>query len=87
MRVSGDVGCRPRRVWEAGLMDLAPDLIDHATLGVAPWGRNGWGAALLMRDVSGDLPELGDEPISRGTPRRVPRRHRRAVGAVVGLAG
>jgi hypothetical protein len=64
MRVSGDVGCRPRRVWEAGLMDLAPDTIDHAMLGVARWGRNGWGAALLMRDVSADLPALGDEPIS-----------------------
>jgi hypothetical protein len=63
MRVSGDLGCRPRRVWEAGLMDLAPDTIDHATLGVARWGRNGWGAALLMRDVSSDLPVLGDEPI------------------------
>jgi hypothetical protein len=63
MRVSGDVGCRPRRVWEAGLMDLAPDTIDHATLGVARWGRNGWGAAVLMRDVSADLPALGDEPI------------------------
>jgi Phosphotransferase enzyme family len=64
MRVSGDIGCRPRRVWEAGLMDIAPDTIDHAVLGVARWGRNGWGAALLMRDVSGELPALGDEPIS-----------------------
>jgi hypothetical protein len=64
MRVSGDVGCRPRQVWEMGLMDLANDTIDHAMLGVAPWGRNGWGAALLMRDVSEDLPPLGDEPIS-----------------------
>ena len=64
MRVSGDLGCRPRRVWEAGLMDLAPETIDHAMLGVARWGRNGWGAALLMRDVSADLPVLGDEPIS-----------------------
>lgn len=64
MRVSGDVGCRPRLVWEMGLMDLANEAIDHAMLGVAPWGRNGWGAALLMRDVSGDLPVLGDDPIS-----------------------
>ena len=63
MRVSGDLGCRPRRVWEAGLMDLAPDTIDHAMLGVARWGRNGWGAALLIRDVCDDLPVLGDEPI------------------------
>ncbi len=63
MRVSGDVGCRPRRVWELGLMDLAPDLIDHATVGAAPWGRNGWGVALLMRDVGPHLVPPGDDPL------------------------
>ena len=26
-------------------MDVAPDVIDHATLGAARWGRNGWGVA------------------------------------------
>jgi hypothetical protein len=67
MRVSGDIGCRPRRVWAAGLMDIAASTIDHATLGVAPWGRNGWGAAILMRDVSAELPPLGDEPIDERT--------------------
>jgi hypothetical protein len=64
MRVSGDIGCRPRRVWAAGLMDTAPDHIDHVTLGAAPWGRNGWGAALLMRDVSDQLVPSDDEPVS-----------------------
>src|SRR5690606_825580 len=44
----------------------APDLIDHATLGVAPWGRHGWGAALLMRDVSDELVPVGDAPIEEG---------------------
>ena len=63
MRVSGDIGCRPLRVWVSGLMDLAPEVIDHATLGAAPWGRNGWGAALLMRDVSEQLVAIGDEPV------------------------
>jgi len=63
MRVSGDVGCRPLRVWQSGLMDVAPDVIDHATIGVAPWGRNGWGAALLMRDVSAELVPVSDDPI------------------------
>ena len=38
MRVSGDVGCRPRQVWERGLVDAAPDVIDHAILGAARWG-------------------------------------------------
>lgn len=61
MRVSGDIGCRPVRAWAAGLLDLAPDLIDHGIIGAALGeGRNGWGAALLMRDVSDDLLPAGD---------------------------
>ena len=63
MRVSGDIGCRPRRIWASGLMDAAPDVIDHATIGAAPWGRNGWGVALLMRDVSAQLVPVGDDPL------------------------
>ena len=56
MRASGDVGCRAARAWAAGLLDARPDLIDHAVVGAAlGQGRNGWGAALLMRDVSADL--------------------------------
>ena len=64
MRVSGDLRCRIVRAWEAGLLDSAADLIDHAIVGAATgWGRNGWGAALLMRDVSADLLPPGDAPI------------------------
>jgi hypothetical protein len=63
MRVTGDIGCRPRRVWEAGLMDIAPAHIDHGTLAAAPWGPNGWGVALLMRDLSDELVPLGAEPV------------------------
>ena len=64
MRVSGDLGCRPLRVWEAGLVDVAGDVIDHAIVAAARGdGRNGWGAALLLRDVSGDLVPPTDEPI------------------------
>jgi hypothetical protein len=67
MRVTGDIGCRPLRVWEAGLMDVAPDLVDHATVAAArDDGRNGWGAALLLRDVSGQLTSLGDVPLDEG---------------------
>ncbi|MDQ4069692.1 MAG: aminoglycoside phosphotransferase family protein [Actinomycetota bacterium] len=63
MRVSGDIGCRPVRAWAAGLLDAAPDLVDHAIVGAATgYGRNGWGAALLMRDVSGELASTTDEP-------------------------
>jgi Phosphotransferase enzyme family len=63
MRVSGDIGCRPRRIWESGMMDAAPEAIDHATIGAARWGRNGWGVALLMRDVSSQLVPVGDSPV------------------------
>ncbi len=64
MRVSGDMRSRTVRAWQAGLLDAAPDLVDHAIIGAALGGdRNGWGAALLMRDVSADLLPPGNEPI------------------------
>ena len=63
LRGSGDIGGRTLRVWASGLMDLAPDLIDHAHLGAAPWGRNGWGTALLMRDLGAELVPDGDAPL------------------------
>ena len=64
MRVSGDLGCRTVRAWAAGLLNSAPDLIDHAVVGAAlGHGRNGWGAALLMRDVSGELLPITDAVI------------------------
>jgi len=60
MRVSGDLGCRPVRAWACGLLDAAPHLIDHAIVGAAAgYGRNGWGGALLMRDVSAELVPAG----------------------------
>ena len=63
MRVSGDIGPRTVRAWASGLLDAAADLVDHAIVGAATGhGRNGWGAALLMRDVSGDLLQTGDGP-------------------------
>lgn len=64
MRVSGDIGCRTVRAWAAGLLDSAPDLVDHAIVGAAlGHGRNGLGAAVLMRDVSDDLLPAGDDPM------------------------
>jgi hypothetical protein len=65
MRVSGDVACRPVRAWAAGLLDSASDLVDHAIVGAAfGHGRNAWGAALLMRDVSAELLVGDNSPIS-----------------------
>ena len=35
MRFTGDVGCHSLQVWRSGLMDLAPDHIEHGVVGVA----------------------------------------------------
>jgi Phosphotransferase enzyme family len=64
MRSTGDLGCRPVQVWQSGILDQVPDSIDHAVVGAAAGlGRNGWGAALLMRDVSASLVPEGDGPV------------------------
>jgi hypothetical protein len=65
IRQLGDLGPRALTVWSTGLVDLVPDRIDHAIVGAAHHlGRNGWGAALLMRDVETCLIPPGDDPIS-----------------------
>ena len=64
MRCFGDLGPRPLVVWESGLMDLAPDLVEHGTVGVARGiGRNGWGAAILMRDLTDVMVPPGDDVV------------------------
>jgi len=61
MRFNGDVGCNPVRVWRAGLMDAAPEHIEHGVVAVAAGlGRNGWGGAILMRDLSDAMIPTGD---------------------------
>jgi hypothetical protein len=65
MRGFGDLGCRPVEVWTSGLLDAVPATIDHAVVGAASGlGRNGWGGALLLRDVSEHLVPEGDTPLS-----------------------
>jgi Phosphotransferase enzyme family len=65
MRGFGDLGCRPVEVWTSGLLDATPPTIDHAVVGAAAGlGRNGWGGALLLRDVSEHLVPEGDDPLS-----------------------
>jgi hypothetical protein len=45
-------------------MDVLPDRIDHGMVGAAAgMGRNGWGAALLMRDLTDELVPAGNDPI------------------------
>jgi hypothetical protein len=63
-RAVGDLTCRPVTVWEAGVLDALPPSIDAAVVGAARGlGRNGWGAALLMRDVGDHLVPEGDAPV------------------------
>ncbi|HUS62736.1 MAG TPA: hypothetical protein VMY34_11100, partial [Acidimicrobiales bacterium] len=70
MRAMGDTGSRTLKALAAGLFDAAADVIDHAVVGAAPgFGRNGWGCAVLMRDVSNDLVPLGDAPFPEGQHR------------------
>ena len=64
MRGFGDLGCRPVTVWTSGILDAIPGCIDHAVVGAAAGlGRNGWGGALLLRDVTADLVPAGDAPL------------------------
>lgn len=62
MRFNGDVGCHPAQVWASGLMDVLPERIDHGVIGVAAGlGRDGRGAAILMRDLSGAMVPPGND--------------------------
>jgi hypothetical protein len=61
MRATGDVNCRSIRAWAAGLYDVAPAVIDHGIVGMAGGvGRDGLGAAILMRDLTTALATQGD---------------------------
>jgi hypothetical protein len=63
-RSMGDLTCRQVRVWTAGLLDAYPPTVDHTVVGAASGlGRNGWGAALLMRDVGDRLVPAGDQAV------------------------
>jgi hypothetical protein len=67
MRFAGDVGCHPAQVWQAGLMDVLPERIEHGVVAVATGlGRNQWGAAILMRDLTDAMVPPGDSPLTIG---------------------
>jgi hypothetical protein len=68
MRFFHETTCVPLDVWRAGLMDVLPERIDHGMVGAAGGqGRDGLGAALLMRDLSDSLVPAGDDPLPMGT--------------------
>ena len=82
MRGFGDLGCRPVAVWTSGLLDALPDA------STTPWsgpptglGRNGWGGALLLRDVGEHLVPEGDDPLSLEQHRQLLDHLADAVGA------
>ena len=60
MRQAGDLCGYPITVWASGLLDLVPDVIDHAYVGAA---RDEHAGAVLMRDVSELLVPAGDAPV------------------------
>jgi hypothetical protein len=63
-RMLGDLRCWPVRVWASGLLDVVPPVIDHTVVGAAAGlGRNGWGGALLMRDVGPSLLPEGNTTV------------------------
>jgi hypothetical protein len=71
MRATGDLACRPLVAWRTGLLDALPATIDHAVVGCAEgWGRNGWGAAVLLRDVGPWLVPEGHGPLPLAQHRR-----------------
>jgi hypothetical protein len=59
-RQTGDISCWPVTVWESGVVDLAPDCIDHTIVGAA---RTSTGGAVLMRDVGEWLVAADDSPL------------------------
>jgi len=68
MRFFHSPSCIPLEVWRSGLMDVAPDRIVHGVVGAAGGlGRDGLGAALLMRDLTDALVPAGDEPLALPT--------------------
>lgn len=65
MRFFGETTCVPLEVWRTGMIDALPERIDHTVVAVAEGlGRDGLGAAVLMRDASAELIPAGDDPVS-----------------------
>lgn len=64
MRSFAETTCIPLEVWRTGMIDVLPERIDHTIAGVAGGlGRDGLGAALLMRDAGAELLPPGDDPV------------------------
>ena len=76
----GDLRARPRLVQDHRLLDVVPDRIDHTVVAAAPWGRNDWGAVLVMREEA--VPRLATvERAAAAAEARVSRASRSSRGA------
>ena len=65
MRVVGDLDYWPFQIWKAGVMDLAPRCIDHATVGMALEGTGETARlSILMRDRARWLIPEGDDAVT-----------------------
>jgi hypothetical protein len=67
MRASGDLVCRQYLVWQAGIMDQAPDCIDHTVvaMGVVGVGEDAV-LTIVMREVGGLLVPPGEAMVPAG---------------------
>ena len=66
MRVTGDHVHRPYRVWRAGIMDKAPDCIDHTVVAMEVAGTGDQAVlSVLMRDIGPCLVPPGDARVAR----------------------
>jgi hypothetical protein len=72
MRFFHETTCIPLEVWRSGLMDVLPARISHGMVSAAGGqGRDGLGAALLMRDLGDALVPAGGDPLSVDIHRRL----------------
>jgi hypothetical protein len=72
MRFFAETTCIPLEVWRTGMIGVLPERIDHTVVGVAGGlGRDGLGAALLMRDAGAELLPPGDDPVPLGQHRQL----------------
>ena len=87
MRVTGNTHHWEFQVWQAGIYDATPDVIDHTIVGMALEG-SGPAARLsiLMTDCADDLVPPGDDAIPAAAPRRLHRRHGDDARPLHGLA-
>jgi hypothetical protein len=64
MRVTGDDVHRPYVIWQAGIMDWAPECIDHTLVAMEVAGEGDEAVlSMLMRDVGPHLVPEGDEVV------------------------